>query len=136
MEKRLCRFRQKIESFILFVISSACLSFEIFIEETPSNVNIIFLLLLLICSIWGMLFFKYTYTSDYICLLFFPFGNLKVFYKSIAKVTSIGKLGSLWYLYTYSGRVFPLNAAFCKKIIRREVLAKIQEVNPNVVIDV
>lgn len=136
MEKRLCRFRQKVESFISFVGSSACLSVEIFIKETPSYGYVIFFLLLLICSVWGMLFFKYTYTSDYICLLFFPFGNLKVFYKSIAKVTSIGKLGSLWYLYTYDGRVLPLNAAFCKKIIRREVLAKIQEVNPNVVIDV
>ena len=136
MEKKLCRFRQKVESFILFVGSSACLSVEIFIKETPSYGYVIFFLLLLICSVWGMLFFKYTYTSDYICLLFFPFGNLKVFYKSIAKVTSIGKLGSLWYLYTYDGRVLPLNVAFCKKIIRREVLAKIQEVNPNVVIDV
>ena len=136
MEKRLCRFRQKVESFIVFVGSSACLSVEIFIKETPSYGYVIFFLLLLICSVWGMLFFKYTYTSDYICLLFFPFGNLKVFYKSIAKVTSIGKLGSLWYLYTYDGRVLPLNVAFCKKIIRREVLAKIQEVNPNVVIDV
>lgn len=136
MEKKLCRFRQKVESFIVFVGSSACLSVEIFIKETPSYGYVIFFLLLLICSVWGMLFFKYTYTSDYICLLFFPFGNLKVFYKSIAKVTSIGKLGSLWYLYTYDGRVLPLNVAFCKKIIRREVLAKIQEVNPNVVIDV
>lgn len=136
MEKKLCRFRQKVESFIVFVGSSACLSVEIFIKETPSYGYVIFFLLLLICSVWGMLFFKYTYTSDYICLLFFPFGNLKVFYKSIAKVTSIGKLGSLWYLYTYDGRVLPLNVAFCKKIIRREVLAKIQEVNPSVVIDV